>query len=101
MKKFLSIFAMAMLLMMQGCSTNDLDEIPSPEVNLSHKVQIAGDIDQQSAARVDQNGFCSGDQVGIYLVNYDGETPGVLGLEDNQADNVKFTYLEDGSWVSE
>ena len=74
--------------------------MPSPD-GASHKVLIEGNIDQRDNTRVDDSGFCAGDVVGIYLVNYDGDTPGTLLLEDNQADNVKFTLAEDGIWDSE
>ena len=85
-----------------GC-TADIEVIapmPSPDAT-SHKVLIEGNIDQRDNTRVDDSGFCAGDVVGIYLVNYDGDTPGTLLLEDNQADNVKFTLAEDGTWDSE
>ncbi len=101
MKKLLNIFVMVLLLSVVGCSTDNVDwgTVPTPEVN--HKVQIAGNIDQHDATRVDDSGFCAGDAVGIYLVNYDGEQPGNLLVEQNQADNVKFTLGEDGTWTSE
>lgn len=85
-----------------GC-TADIEVIapmPSPD-GASHKVLIEGNIDQRDNTRVDDSGFCAGDVVGIYLVNYDGDTPGTLLLEDNQADNVKFTLANDGTWDSE
>ena len=85
-----------------GC-TADIEVIapmPSPD-GASHKVLIEGNIDQRDNTRVDDSGFCAGDVVGIYLVNYDGDTPGTLLLEDNQADNVKFTLADDGTWDSE
>ncbi len=99
MKKMFYLLVTVTLLVMTGCVTNDLDISTTPNLQ-THKVQISGDI-QQQYTRVDDGGFCEGDQVGIYLVNYDGDTPGTLAVEDNQADNVKFTCLEDGSWVSE
>lgn len=78
-----------------------LPPAPTPEVGTSYKVTIEGSIDQRDNTRVDDSGFCTGDVVGLYLVNYDGDTPGTLMLEDNQADNVKFTLAEDGTWNSE
>lgn len=93
----------ASLLALQGCVTDDLEFYPNPDFGTatSHKVEIAGNIEQHDATRVDDSGFCAGDNVGVYLVNYDGETPGELLVEDNQADNVKFTLGEDGTWSSE
>ena len=101
MKKVFCFIVTATLLMVQGCVTDDLEFAPSPSIDAQQKVQIMGEIDQHDATRVDDSGFCAGDGVGIYLVNYDGDTPGVLQLEDNQADNVKFTFQEDGTWLSE
>ena len=102
MKKLLNFSVMAMLLAMSSCVAPDIDlETPNLNVDGLHKVQISGAIDQLDATRVDDNGFCVGDAVGLYLVNYDGETAGTLLVEENQADNVKFTYGEDGTWTSE
>ena len=53
---------------------------------------LAGDIEQQAVTRASDNGFAAGDQVGIWAVNYDGDTPGTLALRDNQATNVRFTF---------
>lgn len=86
---------------MTACSLDDPQfEAQIPE-ETPYKVSIYSEILQQPATRVTTDGFCTGDEVGIYLVNYDGTAPGTLKLEDNQADNVKFTYSETGEWVSE
>lgn len=86
---------------MTACSLDDPQfEAQIPE-ETPYKVSIYSEILQQPATRVTTDGFCTGDEVGIYLVNYDGTVPGTLKLEDNQADNVKFTYSETGEWVSE
>ena len=94
---------MALLLWLQGCVTDDfgVNVHPNDDVGTSYKVLIESTIDQYDNTRVDDSGFCTGDDVGIYLVNYDGDTPGELLVEDNQADNVKFTLGEDGTWKSE
>lgn len=88
---------MALLLWLQGCVTDDfgVNVRPTDDVGTSYKVLIESTIDQHDNTRVDDSGFCTGDDVGIYLVNYDGDTPGELLVEDNQANNVKFTLGED------
>ena len=102
MKKLLNFSIVAMLLAVTSCIAPDIDLVtPNLDVDGLYKVQIENNIDQQDATRVDDSGFCTGDVVGLYLVNYEGEQPGNLLVEDNQADNVKFTLGEDGSWVSE
>lgn len=100
MKRSISLMALAVLLM-QGCNISEpVFEPDTPQGN-PYKVQIYNDIFQQPASRVTTDGFCTGDEVGVYIVNYDGETPGTLKLEGNQADNVRFAYNESGDWVSD
>lgn len=100
MKRSISLMALAVLLM-QGCNISEpVFEPDTPQGN-PYKVQIYNDIFQQPASRVTTDGFCTGDEVGVYIVNYDGETPGTLKLEGNQADNVRFAYNENGDWVSD
>ena len=100
MKRSIPLMALAVLLM-QGCNISEpVFEPDTPQGN-PYKVQIYNDIFQQPASRVTTDGFCTGDEVGVYVVNYDGETPGTLKLEGNQADNVRFAYNENGDWVSD
>ena len=93
--------ATAALLLTQACSFEEMKVEPDLSQTGTYKVQIHSDIYQQPATKVTTDGFCTGDEVGVYLVNYDGATPGTLQLEDNQADNVRFSYNETGDWVSE
>ncbi|WP_278820086.1 fimbrillin family protein [Leyella stercorea] len=44
--------------------------------------------------RVYDNGFCDGDVMGVYVVDYNGGTPGTLKLRDNRCDNVRHTFDE-------
>ena len=100
MKKVVSFLAVAALLM-QSCNLNEPEFKVDPPQDSPYKVEILSEIHQQPATRVTTDGFCTGDEVGLYLVNYDGEIPGTLKVEDNQADNVRFTYDENDNWVSE
>ena len=93
--------AIITLLFIQACSFEEIKVEPDAPKEGTYKVQIYSDIYQQPATKVTTDGFCTGDEVGVYLVNYDGETPGTLKLEGNQADNVRFSYNENGDWVSE
>ena len=100
MKKLFYFAICLAAIVLQAC-TQDVTIDYTPSVTPLQKVQIDGSIDQQDNTRVDDSGFCTGDNVGLYLVNYAGGEAGELMVEDNQADNVKFTLQEDGSWVSE
>ena len=101
MKNQLFYLALAGLALFQACQVDEKGFRPDDPSESAYKVQIYGDIQQQPATRVTTDGFCTNDEVGVFIVNYDGETPGTLKLEDNQADNVKFRYSEDGEWVSD
>ena len=89
----------ALSLTLSGCSFDESGLSPEPEGPAEgvHKVSIYSDIHQQPATKVTTDGFCIGDQVGVYIVNYDGDMPGELKLVGNQADNVRFTYDENGN----
>ena len=88
-------------LLFAGC-THDFDE-PTPIVPTTPSGTIAINIDgniDQVTTRANEAGFCNGDAVGIYAVNYDGETPGTMVAEGNQADNVRFIFnFDEYRWV--
>ncbi len=100
MKKLFCFATCLVAIALQAC-TQDVTIDYTPNVTPFQKVQIDGSIYQQDNTRVDDSGFCAGDNIGLYLVNYEEGQAGELMVEDNQADNVKFTLQEDGSWVSE
>ena len=100
MNRLLSLMAVITLILLQGCNFEEQVKPLDPQ-NESYKVQIYSEINQQPATKVTTDGFCTGDEVGVYLVNYDGATPGTLKVEENQADNVRFTYDDKGNWISD
>ena len=101
MKQLTKLMAMAVLILMQGCTFSETEFKPEDSQGQPYKVSIYSDIFQQPATKVTTDGFCTADQVGVYIVNYNGETPGTLKVEDNQADNVRFSYNDAGEWVSD
>lgn len=69
--------------------------------NKPGKILLSGEISQIYQTRVNDEGFCDGDEIGIYIVDYDGSTPGTLKTEGNRADNIKHTYDEENyMWVA-
>lgn len=48
--------------------------------------------------RANDTTYENNDEVGVYVVNYDGLTAGTLAESGNQVDNMKFTY-SDGIWT--
>ena len=101
MKRCIQMIAAVALFALPGCNFEDPGMEPEHPLGNTYKVSIYNDIWQQPATKVTTDGFCTGDEVGLYIVNYEGETPGTLKLEDNQADNVRFSYSETGDWVSD
>lgn len=82
-------------LLMTACQKDEGIDY-DPMQGLSHPILIDGRIDQQYLTRVDDGGFCNGDQVGLYGVNYtnDNTVAGTLLDEGNQVDNARYTYDE-------
>ena len=87
-----------------GC-TQDVEVIvpESPRADGAMEIKIDGRIDHEYATRVDDGGFCDGDQVGLYGVNYtdNNATAGTLLDEGNQVDNARYTFDEEThTWSS-
>ena len=75
-----------------GCSDDFFGS--SNEQHDSNRIQLSGDIEQVAVTRVNDNGFCNGDVMGVYIVDYDGNTPGTLKVSGNRGDNVRHTFDE-------
>ena len=93
-RKLFLMFGMMALLV--SCHS-DVDElnINNPR---SYAIRLDGEI-----TRTDANGFCNGDKIGLYGVNYtnNNATQGTLLDEGNQVDNARYTYNKElGEWQS-
>ena len=60
----------------------------------TRRIELSGEIDQVAVTRVNDGGFCNGDGMGIYIVDYKAGTPGTLQQSGNRANNVCYTYDE-------
>ena len=94
MKALRYIIGAAALSAMASCALDEPTFEPLEGEEGLKPIVIAGRIDQEYATRANDEGFCNGDVVGIYVVDYDGDTPGTLQNEGNRADNVRFTFDE-------
>lgn len=98
MKRFLTLLmSCAAALVMVGCM-NDIDEgLYDDTASGALAIDIDGSIAQVYTTRVDDGGFCGGDQVGLYGVNYtdSNATAGTLLDSGNQVDNALYTYNEE------
>ena len=86
MKKIFALVATASLLF--SCSQEVAPEFEKLPINIS--------VGQQT--RANDSTFENEDEVGIYVVNYDGSTAGTLTATGNQVDNERFTY-NNGAWT--
>ena len=94
MKASKYIIGITTLIIMASCALDEPAFEPQTSEESLKPIVISGRINQEYATRANDEGFCNGDVVGIYVVDYDGETAGVLQNEGNRADNVRFTFDE-------
>lgn len=79
-------------MLLTGCSDDFFGD--KTEQHDSNRIQLSGDIDQLAVTRVNDNGFCNGDVMGVYIVDYEGNKPGTLKINGNRGDNVRHTFDE-------
>ncbi len=79
-------------LAMTSCTKDD--STIETDLATPRKISLSGEIAQVYQTRVNDAGFCDGDAVGIYIVDYNNSTAGELLDEGNRADNVKHTFDE-------
>ena len=74
-----------------GCSDSIFEDEAQ---NDGGSIRLAADIEQLAVMRVNDCGFCDGDMMGVYVVDYEGGNPGTLKLKGNRGDNVRYTFDE-------
>ena len=86
-------------MLLTGCSDDFFGD--KTEQHDSNRIQLSSDIDQLAVTRVNDNGFCNGDVMGVYIVDYEGNKPGTLKVNGNRGDNVRHTFDEPNyKWYS-
>ena len=86
-----------MLLLSASCQQIELAE--PVRVDERHELNIQGVINQEYVTRADDNGFATGDKMGVYIIDYEGENPGSLTESQHRASNMIYTYnADDNSW---
>lgn len=102
MKKNFSLLLGLVALTFMGC-TKDIDDIGITPIPGTHQIHIEGSINQEYVSRVNDGGFCTGDQIGLFGVNYTNNNTlaGTLLDEGNQVDNARYTFnAEEWTWTS-
>ena len=102
MKNKFSLLLGLVALIFAGC-TKDIDDIGITHIPGIHHIHIEGSINQEYVSRVNDGGFCTGDQIGLFGVNYTNNNTlaGTLLDEGNQVDNARYTFnAEEWTWTS-
>lgn len=92
-KNIINSWTMLALLALTACNDDTFGPNGAQE-NSGRPIVLAGEIDQVAVTRVNDNGFCDGDEMGVYIVDYQGSTPGILQNNGNRGNNVKHTFDE-------
>lgn len=89
MKRFVTLAAMAAMMLIVGCthSKTDAPIIPVPDGELAVSLNVEG------------RAFADGDRVGLYVINYNGDAIEGIAAKGNQVDNAPFVY-KGGSWTT-
>ena len=62
-------------------------------------LSFQGVIDQEYVTRANDNGFATGDKMGVYIVDYNGDVPGSLEESGIRASNMQYIYdAEKNTW---
>lgn len=91
MRKIILLVAIALSCVCWACYDN---EIAGPDAGQACLISLSGEIDQVALSRVNDGGFCHNDVMGVYIVDYEGGSPGTLLDEGNRATNLQFTFDE-------
>ena len=70
--KFTHLAVLTLLALVTACN----DDYPGgygPENGSGRLITLTGEIEQIAATRVNDNGFCDGDEMSVYIVDYTPE----------------------------
>ena len=94
------IVAAAILTGLAACSVEEDSFRPEPDAEEPGLITISGEISQVYQTRANDSGFADKDQIGVYIVDYNGSSAGTLRNNGNRADNVRFTFDESAyKWI--
>ena len=89
------ISLLAVMVVMTAFTSCD-DTLPSTGVSLlGEPIRITGCLSQENVTRANEQGFVTGDRMGIYIVDYVNGVPGVIDAKNNRASNVLYTFNGD------
>ena len=83
--------AILLTLLSASCSDRVCDMQQTGQSAGRIPIQLNGSISQQNVTRANEQGFVTGDRMGIYIVDYEDGQPGQIGT-DNRASNIIYTF---------
>lgn len=95
-----------LLALLSACSSGEEEQTKIPEVPSTKQIPITLNCVASTTStnemanagtRVTDWGYESQDKIGLYVVNYNGTTPGTLQNNGNHVNNMRFTY--NGTWT--
>ena len=99
MKKILSFLsAIAVASTFTSCYDTLID---APQLSHDMPITLSAHMQQQNVTRANEQGFVTGDRMGIYIVDYVNGAPGILDVATNRASNVLYTFDGDNyTWTA-
>ena len=85
--QFLLTGILVSVYILSSCSEDILKTSSSPMLPLN----LSGQIVHENVTRANDSGFAAGDQMGVYIVDYQNDQPGILALNGNRASNYALT----------
>ncbi len=98
MKKFLTFLTICSLAgHFSSCNDGVIENVRHGSMPIS----LSAQLQQHNITRANEQGFVTGDRMGVYIVDYEGTQPGALDAATNRASNVLFTFDgENYKWTS-
>ena len=75
-----------MLLLSASCQQIELAE--PVRVDQRQELNIQGVINQEYVTRANDNGFAAGEEMGIYIIDYEGAAPGSISGSQHRAYDI-------------
>lgn len=84
-------------LALSACALSESESPILKEGTDAGRINIGGEISQAYVTRANDQGFANGDEIGIYVVDYENGNPGELTLNGTRASNLRYTF-DEASW---
>ncbi len=98
MKTFKLLLLAAISLSLAACTKGSTSGGEDPVDPQPPTTKLPVNLSVGLTTRVTDNAFETGDEIGLYMVNYNGTAPGTLANSGNYINNTKYTF--NGSWSS-